>query len=386
MHRFLTRVFLAALVLLWASPAYASYAYYRTVTLEADQVLGASHSNFTVLVCANGAAPCDASVPGLNQSGGGAHVTQADGDDIVFGTNNTCSSLLNWEIDKYVAATGELIAWVSIPSLDGTTDTVIYMCYGDAGVTTFQGGAEGAAWDANFIVVTHGGDGTTLSLLDSSGGNFDGTNANLAAATGKIGGGMNNASAAADGAHVDGTSSLVTGQALTFGGWFRVSDAAGGGFHFGITNAATQDWGVYAASGGNYYVFISAATQPGVDTGTAFSSTTWHHVIGVYDGANVTPYVNGAPAGTPAALTGDLQNGMSARLGWADDGLSANPTAGDFDETRVSNAVRSADWITTEYNNQNTPGTFVAFGTETAAGGGAGNSSYYRQQLQRVLR
>lgn len=370
----------------WASPAWASYAYYRTVTLEADQVSGASHSNFTVLVCANGTAPCDASVPGLNQSGGGAHVTQADGDDIVFGTNNTCSSLLNWEIDKYVAATGELIAWVSIPSLDGTTDTVIYMCYGDAGVTTFQGGAEGAAWDANFIVVTHGGDGTTLSLLDSSGGNFDGTNANLTAATGKIGGGMNNASAAADGAHVDGTSTLVTGQALTFGGWFRVSDAAGGGFHFGITNAATQDWGVYAASGGNYYVFISAATQPGVDTGTAFSSTTWHHVVGVYDGANVTPYVNGAPAGTPAALTGDLQNGMSARLGWADDGLSANPTAGDFDETRVSNAVRSADWITTEYNNQNTPGTFVAFGTETAASGGAGNSYYYRQQLQRILR
>ena len=37
---------------------------------------------------------------------------------------------------------------------------------------------------------------------------------------------------------------------------------------------------------------------------------------------------------------------------------------GTIDEVRVSNASRSAGWILTEYNNQNSPSTFYSVGTQ----------------------
>jgi hypothetical protein len=45
--------------------------------------------------------------------------------------------------------------------------------------------------------------------------------------------------------------------------------------------------------------------------------------------------------------------------------LVADLTLGTLDEIRVSNAVRSADWIATEYNNQSSPGTFYTLGSES---------------------
>jgi hypothetical protein len=43
---------------------------------------------------------------------------------------------------------------------------------------------------------------------------------------------------------------------------------------------------------------------------------------------------------------------------------SGNYFNGIIDETRVSMTARSAGWIQTEYNNQNSPDTFVKVGVE----------------------
>src|SRR5215469_1916439 len=79
----------------------------RSITLAHTSV-PATQSNFTVLVCANGASPCNASVSGLNQSGGGAHVlntTTSNGvtvpADLVFTSDSGCVTALNWDIEKY---------------------------------------------------------------------------------------------------------------------------------------------------------------------------------------------------------------------------------------------------------------------------------------------
>jgi hypothetical protein len=50
---------------------------------------------------------------------------------------------------------------------------------------------------------------------------------------------------------------------------------------------------------------------------------------------------------------------------------SGGAIAGKTDQARVSNSIRSADWIKTEYNNRNTPGAigaaaFWTFGARTA--------------------
>ena len=37
---------------------------------------------------------------------------------------------------------------------------------------------------------------------------------------------------------------------------------------------------------------------------------------------------------------------------------------GQIDEVRISDSIRSADWIAAEYNNQNSPSTFYTLGPE----------------------
>jgi hypothetical protein len=61
--------------------------------------------------------------------------------------------------------------------------------------------------------------------------------------------------------------------------------------------------------------------------------------------------------------TGTFSSGLSTR--------NANRTFGDslsgiLDEIRISNTARSADWITTEYNNQSATSTFYTMGAQTA--------------------
>jgi hypothetical protein len=62
-------------------------------------------------------------------------VAQADGGDILF-TSSNGTTKLDHEIEFYDEATGELIAWVEVPTVNGTSDTDIYIYYGnDTGVT-----------------------------------------------------------------------------------------------------------------------------------------------------------------------------------------------------------------------------------------------------------
>src|ERR1700676_541903 len=98
----------------------------------------------------------------------GGMVTSASGYDIVFTSDALGATLLNWEIDSYDPVTGTVNFWVKIPTLSHTVDTVIYMWYGNAAITTFQGGAAGVFWDSNFNPVYHFKDGTTLSAADST--------------------------------------------------------------------------------------------------------------------------------------------------------------------------------------------------------------------------
>jgi hypothetical protein len=41
-----------------------------------------------------------------------------------------------------------------------------------------------------------------------------------------------------------------------------------------------------------------------------------------------------------------------------------DPFNGQIDEIRISNTARSADWIATEHDNQDDPGTFMSTGNE----------------------
>ena len=64
-------------------------------------------------------------------------IAQSDGDDILF-TASDGSTKLDHEIEKYDSTTGELIAWVEVATLQGATNTEIYIYYGNPGASSQQ--------------------------------------------------------------------------------------------------------------------------------------------------------------------------------------------------------------------------------------------------------
>ena len=85
-----------------------------------------TQSNFTVLVSLTD--------PALKTIANGGHVANANGFDIGFYADSGGTTKLKWEVEKYDGTTGNLIAWVKIPSVSSTTDTVFYLFYGDPSI------------------------------------------------------------------------------------------------------------------------------------------------------------------------------------------------------------------------------------------------------------
>jgi len=80
-----------------------------------------------------------------------ASKAQSDGDDIVF--SDSSGTKLNHEIEFYNGTNGQLTAWVKVPTLSSTVDTVLYMYYGNPSVSSQENVA--GTWDSNYVLVQH---------------------------------------------------------------------------------------------------------------------------------------------------------------------------------------------------------------------------------------
>jgi hypothetical protein len=345
-----------------------AYGYKRTITT--GNATGSTQSNFPLLVKFD---PSDPNVgTTFKTAANGGHiqntVTQSGGNavtmpaDLIFTSDSGGTTKIPWEVESYDATGGTLWVWVKISSLT-TSGAVIYAFYGDVAVTTQQNTSTFApvnVWDTNHKAVFHLPDGTTLSLVDSS-GNSNGTNNGVTATTGQIDGAGSFVAASTQNFQL-GTNTLLPygATARTFEAWVNSTSFAANAaiVHYGTPSpnsmslfgmAGSTKFGIYGYSADFEYT-------------TSFSTSTWYHLVGTYDGTNGRLYLNGALVGSPTALTWNTTNTDQATIGnWPGGSWKFN---GKLDEVRVSNIARSADWITTSYNNQNNPLTFNTIGTE----------------------
>ena len=141
-----------------------------------------TQSNFTVLVSVTD--------PALKTVANGGHVANANGYDIGFYADSGGTIKLKWEVEKYDGTTGNLIAWVKIPSVSSSTDTVFYLMYGDSAINTDQSDPPNT-WDSNFKGVWHMADSaanTTIRESTVTGANgTNNANTSSKTATGQIG-------------------------------------------------------------------------------------------------------------------------------------------------------------------------------------------------------
>jgi hypothetical protein len=112
------------------------------------------------------------------------------------------------------------------------------------------------------------------------------------------------------------------------------------------------------ASGGTYA--ISLLANNAIHQRTSFLPlNTWVSVAATRTGTTYNLYDGGHPDN--AAPMGDSGYAHSGayQLGFAYSS-SVNSYGGKMDEVRISNTVRSPDWIAAEFNNQNSPTTFYS--------------------------
>lgn len=336
-----------------------AFSYYRSITVNHLKVSTSDQSNFPVLV--------SGTYSYLATEANGGKVKNANGYDIGFYSNTDCSTgKLDWETSKYTATTGEVIYWVRIPTLSSTVDTVFYLCYADAGISTDQSNKTGV-YDANYKGVWHLSDGTTLTATDSTSNADNGTITGATATTGPT---------YLDGAanFADNTQYIqVTGrtfanaQPATISCWVYVASLAAKTIIGGSNNALGSMLGIRLDSTGHVYGTRTGFSDFTKSTGT-ITAGVWNSIAFVWDGSgNITYYINGANAGTATTT----QNPTQPTDLFGKTNSYTEPLVGKLDEVRFSFTNRSAGWIATEYNSESDPTTFYTVGTETPLGGGA---------------
>ena len=190
---------------------YAEWNYRKLITIDSS-LTDTDLTNFPVLIS-------------FSDSDMASHA-QTDGDDILF-TDYTDGTQLSHELISY--ENGELLAWVNIPSLSSTEDTLIWMYYGNSQVASQESANE--VWGENYVLVQHldesPGD-NTIGHYDSTDNNNDGTPKNFASGSGStsIAGKIDGADSFGgdnDYVQISGSSSLNSFETITIEGWFKLS-------------------------------------------------------------------------------------------------------------------------------------------------------------------
>lgn len=86
----------------------------------------------------------------------------------------------------------------------------------------------------------------------------------------------------------------------------------------------------------------------------------WHHLVATINGTTGKIYKNGIEA-VSGTVNAAVDASSTIQMGRFNNSYFFN---GSLDEVRISNAVRSADWIKTEYNNQSDPSSFISVSSE----------------------
>jgi hypothetical protein len=348
------------------------WAHRQKITIDNTKVSGAgSLTNFPMLITI----ASDANL---------ASAARADGFDILF-TSDDGTTKLDHEIELYVTATGELVAWVEIPSLSATVDTDIYMYYLNPSAAD-QSNATGV-WDSDYKAVYHLNEAVTDNSSaagvheDSTLNNNDGDQYNNSPVPGKIADAQDFEGDVRD-EYIEIPNSATLEDILeddyTIEVWVNTDQIPPGvldsdfnayygilikeGMHAGMS--IYKSGVVYAQHvlDGDVYEQAPSAVK---------SASTWYHIAGVVSKTSgfTKIWVDAVNEGTSNWTAGSLAReygttpfrigiGFPGRTDWS------WPADAKIDELRISNTVRTDDHIITSYNTQSDSAGTLTFSSE----------------------
>ncbi|MFX0052834.1 MAG: DUF2341 domain-containing protein [Candidatus Hermodarchaeota archaeon] len=353
------------------------FKYYKVITIKSSLVSGTgSHKNFPVLISIMDSDLHDD--------------VQSNGNDIAF-ANDT--AWLDHEIElfdqDYNSTHAQLIAWIRIPDLSTSEDTIIYLYYGNSTMGSQQN--PNSVWDNNFKGVWH--------LCESSGNSQDSTLYNT---SGNLSAGVTqNVSGKIYNSHkFDGIDSNID-----FG------DPIDGHLDFGTVSFTISMWLKIISSTSTWQVPITKGHPSGMNNdgyrfetqtngqnlyfqigdGISYETSylqsitfgTWMHFVGRVDRTSNRMYLfkNGAYSGyKDISSIGNINTSNPLTFSRSNTALD-----GCIDEVRISNISRSDGWIDTEFKNQNNPNSFYSIGKEKSVSGHPPNANYFTHYKEIII-
>lgn len=331
-------------------PPHEGYNFRRTLTIDQTYV-PSDQSDFTVKVDI----PADDLLRSLANGGNVQNLDGAFPADLGFFSNSSLTTALQFEIETYNAATGRLLAWVKIPALSGSVNTLFYMGYGDALVTTSPQSPTNA-WASHWKAIIH----NPATGIDSTGNNNDlslvGGSVQPSTVAGLVG----------DAGSFDSSASphTIMTRAANFNFFDRTWTMLVKGTTFAeasgyngvmLCTGATESQQIDVKNTGKLRIasHTSGAQIHQDGTGTAVLVTgTWYH-LGLAGSSTAFPctlkgYVNGVLDLSGSENADLTQSGDNTYVGST--GGAVNDWNGLIDELRVSNAELTADYLLTESN------------------------------------
>lgn len=304
----------------------------------------------------------------VKSDGGDIRMTKADG------TTEVAREVV--AIDT-VGDTGEL-HFIASGTLSSAQGTSFYIYYKNSGASE---PAEDSTYGAENAWTTYAGiwhmqedpSGSAPQILDSTSNDNDGTsNGSMTSGdsvAGKLAGNALDFDGTNDYINCDVNATLDVGSGdFTYSSWFKLNNTGNNWFGgSGSAGAGGKRYGLTVFNGEAYVIIDDNTTQQLAKSGTTgvYDDNLWHHCAGVRDGTDLKLYVDGTLAATTAiGAYGSLDDADGMALGVLDLSSPTNYMQGVLDEERVSvGTAMSADWLSTEFNNQASPATFFSMGS-----------------------
>ena len=315
--------------------------------------------------------------------GPSGNVAYANGSDIYFSTTQDQTGLLDFDLAYYDSSTGQIAAWVRIPTLSSSIDTVIYILYGDPTLSSSLANPPGT-WsphadisgtpNANYHGVYHLGESVS-PYSDASKYTNTSTGSGLTGYPTRDTGPFGYAQFYGPLGYGIALPSLCDGDGfnnfnVTLEAWVNFT-GAGSAYEaiFDACNTTSFDHGVRIAtknSGGvdpHSYPYVYANINGGVagfsDDSTIINDGAWHWLVVTQSLTNFRIYCDGALIAS-AGYGQNFPMGTDPVLLGCPTGAPATYYQGSLAECRAIQIEKDADTIATEWANTHSPSTFYS--------------------------
>ena len=289
----------------------------------------------------------------VKNGGGDIRITKSDGTtelarEIVICNTSTSKGELHFKAD----------------SVSSSTNTVFYIYYGNAGASDYAATdtyGRNNVWDSNYVGVWHMSE---ANVVDSTGNGLTGTNTNSTdSASPKVGSAR---TFSGSDQYIEIPAMNLSTPPISISTWLKRNGTQGDYDGIIFSRASGTVAGIHTMADhrlGYHWSNLFA----NFNTGHTLTDNTWEYATLAISGTNSGIMYKNGIAGTtntdhhwPQTFAGVTYFGQDSEGG--------RFFAGDIDEVRISNIARSSDWITAEYNNQNSPSTFYALGSQESGG------------------